>query len=174
MNRSLSVVLPVRNAGLTLADNLKHVFDVLADLTERFEVLLVDEGSTDHTVELAHELSIEYPQLRVSRRTGERVESTDIESGLDQTNGEVVFFHESEARFSPRVLRQLWESCHKEEADKGMLQRHYSQGGTHISARTHRNSTPRPLGICTERVTELDGVRMIQRAGQPTGQPALQ
>ena len=174
MNRSLSVVLPVRNAALTLADNLQHVFDVLADLTERFEVLLVDEGSTDHTLEVAHELSVQYPQLRVSRRADERVEPPDIESELEQTNGEVVFLHESPARFSPCVVRRLWELCHSEEAATGMSQRNYSQVGTGISSRAHRSSTPRPLGALAERVTKLGGVQMIQRAGERTGQSALQ
>ena len=37
----------------------------------RMKVLVVDDGSTDDSFETATELSIEYPQVRVLRRTGQ-------------------------------------------------------------------------------------------------------
>ena len=110
MTPSLSLVLPVRNAEQTLADNLADVLDVLADLTERFEVLLVDEGSTDHTTELAHDLAVRYPQLRVARKRPDDPTVSALEAGLSQTSGDVVFVQNRHARFSPNYLRQLWET----------------------------------------------------------------
>jgi hypothetical protein len=149
------------------------VFDVLADLTDRFEVLLVDQGSTDHTIEVAHELAVQYPQLRVSRRKGEWIEPLGSESQLDQTNGEVVFLHKSEARFSPRIVRRLWELCHHEETAAGREQPHRRHGGSRTEIGTRRGTAPRPLGSPAGRVTELGGVQMIRRGGDPIAQAAL-
>jgi glycosyltransferase involved in cell wall biosynthesis len=109
MTPSLTFVLPVHNAERTLADNLADVLDVLADLTERFEVLLVDEGSTDHTTELAHDLAVQYPQLRVARRRPGDPPASVLQAGLSQTNGDVVLVQNRHARFSPSYLRQMWE-----------------------------------------------------------------
>lgn len=109
MTPSLSLVLPVRNAERTLADNLADVLDVLSDLTERFEVLLVDEGSTDQTTELAQDLAVRYPQLRVARRRPGDPSVSPLQAGLSQTNGDVVLVQNRHARFSPSYLRQMWE-----------------------------------------------------------------
>ena len=167
MNRSLSVVLPVRNAELTLADNLQHVFDVLADLTERFEVLLVDEGSTDHTAEVAYELALQYPQLRVTRRKSSSGRAAVTQSELDQTSGDVVFLHESQARFSPCVLRRLWDLSRDEESGTNVPPPRHIPSGAGVSAGPRGNIVPRPFTKRAGRVTKLAGVQMIHRAGQP-------
>jgi len=64
---SLSVVLPVQNAEGTLAKQVALLLEIVPDLSDRFEILLVDDGSTDHTLDLAQELARRYPQLRVLR-----------------------------------------------------------------------------------------------------------
>lgn len=109
MTPSLSLVVPVRNAERNLAENLADVLEVLSELTERFEVLVVDEGSTDHTTELAHNLSLQYPQLRVARRSPDDASVSALQAGLSQTNGDVVLVQNRHARFSPSYLRHMWE-----------------------------------------------------------------
>ena len=111
VNRSLSLVLPVCNAEQTLAENLLHVFDVLSDLTSHFEVLLVDEGSTDHTPELAHDLALKYPQLRIARPAKNADESSAIQATLEQARGDVILIQQPHAPFRPSRVRRLWENC---------------------------------------------------------------
>jgi glycosyltransferase involved in cell wall biosynthesis len=76
---ALSVVLPVQNAEGTLAEQVARLLEIVPDLSDRFEILLVDDGSTDHTLELAQELARRYPQLRVLRhdRAGGRQAALD-------------------------------------------------------------------------------------------------
>ena len=47
MPNSLSVLLPVKNAQATLAATVQEILDVAADLSERFELLILDDGSSD-------------------------------------------------------------------------------------------------------------------------------
>jgi glycosyltransferase involved in cell wall biosynthesis len=110
VNRSLSFVFPVRNAEQTLAENLLHVFDVLSDLTERFEVLLVDEGSTDQTADLAHDLAVEYPQLRIAQSLADIADRYVVEAGADQTTDDVIVVQSPHTPFSPSHVRRLWEA----------------------------------------------------------------
>ena len=65
VKRSLSVLLPVKDVQATLSDSVHEILDVAADCGERFEVLIIDDGSTDATSEVAHELSRHYPQVRM-------------------------------------------------------------------------------------------------------------
>ena len=109
MSTSLSLVLPIRNAEHTLANNLQDVLDVLSDLTERFEILLVDEGSTDQTTDLAHNLARQYPQLRIARRRPGDPPVSALQAGLSQATGDVVLVQNRHARFSPHYVRRMWE-----------------------------------------------------------------
>ena len=67
VSRSLSVLLPVKNAQATLNSAVHEILDVMTDSGDRFEVLIIDDGSTDATSEVAHELTRHYPQIRLVR-----------------------------------------------------------------------------------------------------------
>ena len=119
MSGSLSVVLPVLNAERTLAKNLEHVLEVLSDLRERFEVLIVDQGSTDQTADVAHELATTFPQLKLARRSPEQSESSCWQADLHHTTGEFVFVHQGHMPFSGNDFRRLWEICRAEDGISG-------------------------------------------------------
>ena len=59
--------MPVRNAENTLRGEVESLLEVLPELTDRFEIIVVDDGSSDHTWEAAAELSRKFPQVRVMR-----------------------------------------------------------------------------------------------------------
>jgi cellulose synthase/poly-beta-1,6-N-acetylglucosamine synthase-like glycosyltransferase len=105
---SLSVVLPVHNAETTLTHNVYELLDVLPEIATRFEVLIVDDGSTDHTEEIAHELAHCYPQVHVVRHARRRGTNAAIQTGMTRTTGDVVFVHDESTPISASELRNLW------------------------------------------------------------------
>ena len=68
MSQSLSVILPVRNAEQKLADKVDDLLEVVADLSSELELIVVDDGSTDNTEEVAMELCRRFPQVEFLRR----------------------------------------------------------------------------------------------------------
>ena len=53
MKKSLSVLLPVHNVEMTVSDTVHQTLEIASDLAERFELLIIDDGSSDeffHTV----------------------------------------------------------------------------------------------------------------------------
>ena len=109
MERSLSVLLPVHNAQATLEDCVARILDVLPELTRRFDLLIIDDGSTDHTVEVAHELAQRYPQVRLALHSQRRGLGQAIRTGLAQTDGEMVFVHDTHPDMEPTDLPRLWQ-----------------------------------------------------------------
>jgi glycosyltransferase involved in cell wall biosynthesis len=69
VNDLLSIIVPVRNVEATLAARIESLLDLAHDLGSRFEIIVVDDGSRDHTVDVARDLARQYPQVRVIRHS---------------------------------------------------------------------------------------------------------
>jgi glycosyltransferase involved in cell wall biosynthesis len=71
-----------------------EVLDVAADLTDRFELLIIDDGSADATSEVADELTRHYPQVRMLRHSKPQGRDAALRTGIAQSRGEVVLIRE--------------------------------------------------------------------------------
>jgi hypothetical protein len=99
VQRSLSVLLPVKNAQSTLNQSVHEILEVVADSSEKFEILIIDDGSTDATSEVAHELRRHYPQIKVVRHSITKGRDAAIRTGLERSQGEVVMLRDDERGF---------------------------------------------------------------------------
>jgi glycosyltransferase involved in cell wall biosynthesis len=102
VQRSLSILLPVKDAQATLAASVHDILDVVEDSIERFELLIIDDGSTDATSEVAQELTHHYPQVRVVHHGAPLGNEAAIRTGLKRSQGEVVIMRDDHGGF--RVL----------------------------------------------------------------------
>lgn len=109
MNNTLSLIIPVRDCEATLARHVARWLEVIPELTQRFEVLIVDDGSTDHTFDVAEELAREYPQVRALRNSVPRGPQQAVRTGLEQARGDIVFVQDEPSHISSNDLRRLWE-----------------------------------------------------------------
>ena len=108
MNTSLSVLLPVHNAQAKLQRRVAEVLDVLPELTGSFDVLIIDDGSTDETPDVACDLAMQYPQVRVVRHPIRLGLSESVQTGLDHTDGDIVVVGDEQHGIRPADLRKLW------------------------------------------------------------------
>ena len=85
----VSVVMPAFNEADILATSVKSVVDGLRARDERFEVLVVENGSTDMTLSIAHDLAAEFPEIRVEHRDVADY-GRSLRSGLLGATGDAV------------------------------------------------------------------------------------
>ena len=109
MEPSLSVILPVHNAQSTLRSQIDELLDVIPDMSMQFEVVVVDDGSTDMTEDVALELVREYPQLKFTRREIQGGIDASVGDGLELCDGEIVFVHETGGTVNVGSLVRLWQ-----------------------------------------------------------------
>ncbi len=85
----LSIVVPAFNEEGSIAEAIKAIDDTAARLVDSHEIILVDDGSTDRTLERAQALCDSYPLrvLRLSRNFGKE---QAIMAGLCASNGAQV------------------------------------------------------------------------------------
>jgi glycosyltransferase involved in cell wall biosynthesis len=117
VNDSLSIILPVRDAEATLNERVHRLLDLVPDLTRQFEILVVDDGSGDHTLEVARELARQYPQVRPIALAQPSGRDVAIKTGLSQAQGRTVLVSEDGGTISPTDLRRLWSLRH----DRGVV-----------------------------------------------------
>jgi glycosyltransferase involved in cell wall biosynthesis len=110
LNRSLSVILPVHNAQAWLSESVNEILEVLAELTDRFELIILDDGSTDGTWEIGRDLARRYPQIRPLREPVRCGGSLAIQPGLREAQGDVVMAHCGEAAIDTGEIVRLWRS----------------------------------------------------------------
>lgn len=96
-----SVVVPAHDAAATLGPCVRSV---LAQTVPEFELIVVDDGSTDATLDLAR--SFTDPRVQViSRRAGGVSAARNV--GIDAATGEIVAFLDSDDLLLPRYLEAV-------------------------------------------------------------------
>ena len=113
MPPSLSALVPVRNVQNVLEPVLVSMLETLAELTRPVELIVIDDGSTDATIEVASEMTIEYPQIRVIRYGQARGWAEAIRVGLAEASGQILFFEEPGCRLPLEELALLWNAVAK-------------------------------------------------------------
>jgi dolichol-phosphate mannosyltransferase len=110
VQRSLSVLLPIKDAQATLTESVHEILDLVEDSIDRFELLIIDDGSTDATSEVAHELTRHYPQVRVVSHGTALGHEAALRVGLSRSRGEVVVTRDDNGSF--RVLERRSAAVH--------------------------------------------------------------
>ena len=101
MNPSVSIIVPVYNTAKYLCRCLDSI---LQQSFNDFEVLLVDDGSTDGSVKICDEYAAKDSRVRVFHKVNEGVSSAR-NMGLDNAVGEWVTFVDSDDELSVEGLR---------------------------------------------------------------------
>src|SRR6185369_3056742 len=85
----VSIVMPAFNEAEILATSVKSVVDGLRARAASFEVLIVENGSTDETLAIAHQIATELPEVRVAHRD-EADYGRALRAGLLGAVGDVI------------------------------------------------------------------------------------
>jgi glycosyltransferase involved in cell wall biosynthesis len=89
LNPFLSIIIPAHNEQNRLPATLEKIFNFLEKQTFTTEVLVVENGSVDKTLEIAREFAKRYPQLRVLQ--SEKGKGAAVRHGMLQAQGEYRF-----------------------------------------------------------------------------------
>jgi glycosyltransferase involved in cell wall biosynthesis len=103
----LSVVIPCYNEEEIVPTLLSRVDAALAKLGKPFEVLIIDDGSTDSTPKLLEEGMRTYPWLRVLRMAKNAGQSAGFEAGFNAARGEVIATIDADLQNDPEEIPRL-------------------------------------------------------------------
>lgn len=96
MRCTLSIVIPIYNVEAYLKQCLESIVTQTGVRTDmQAEVILVDDGSTDHSGEIADRYDAEYPWIRVIHKKNAGVAAARND-GMDAAHGEWLYFMDSD------------------------------------------------------------------------------
>jgi glycosyltransferase involved in cell wall biosynthesis len=106
--QSISAVLPAHNEEAVIGRTVERTVAALAAQRLRdFEVIVVDDGSSDATAAIVERLMDSMPEVRLIRHPVNRGYGGALRSGFDAARCEAVFFMDSDGQFDPADIRRL-------------------------------------------------------------------
>ena len=104
---SISVFFPNYNDGGTIASMVLEALRTCARMTNDYEVIVIDDASTDYSPELLDDLAAQYDHLRVIHHKQNADYGGALRSGFAAAGKELVFYTDGDAQYDPRELVAL-------------------------------------------------------------------
>ena len=93
---SVSVVMPAFNEEGNIETAIMECIQALGSTERAFEIIIVDDGSTDDTNAIATKLSVENPTVRIITNQRNLGLGGTLRNGFDNARGEFLFYTDSD------------------------------------------------------------------------------
>jgi cellulose synthase/poly-beta-1,6-N-acetylglucosamine synthase-like glycosyltransferase len=100
-----SIVLPAYNESQRIASSLDQILAHGDKRQWSFEVIVVDDGSTDGTAQIVDAYARKYPSLRLIESPENRGKGYSVRQGMFEARGDVLLF--SDTTFPRRLPRRI-------------------------------------------------------------------
>ena len=106
----LTVVVPVFNEEESLPHLCTQLYPVLESLKKNYEVIFVDDGSTDESFETLKSLSPKYSNLRAIRFRRNCRKASALSTGFKEARGELIVTMDADLQDDPQEIPRLLDA----------------------------------------------------------------
>jgi glycosyltransferase involved in cell wall biosynthesis len=164
----LSLVIPCYNEQENVTELLSRVEASLTRIDKPFEVVIIDDGSTDDTPRLLANASQTYPWLRVLRMQQNSGQSAAFQAGFDAARGQVIATIDADLQNDPAEIPRLlplldgydmvsgWRKQRSDNAFRRWQSRQANRIRNWITGETIHDSA------CSLKVYRADAIRRVQ------------
>ena len=105
---SISIFFPAYNDGGTIASLVLRAVGVASRLTPDFEVIIINDGSTDSTRDIVDELTRTYSQVRAVHHPQNRGYGGALRTGFAAATKDLIAYTDGDAQYDPAEFELLW------------------------------------------------------------------
>ena len=117
--KGLSIFFPCYNDGGTIASMVLMAKNVAMEFTDDFEIIVIDDGSSDYSQDVLYELKKIVKELKVIRHSENKGYGGALMSGFENVSKDWVFYTDGDAQYDLRDLRKFLRSV---ESDIDVIQ----------------------------------------------------
>ncbi len=113
----ISVLIPAYNEAESLPELLQKIDHVIGKMKMEYEVVVVDDGSRDGTLEVLKNLKARYPTLRVISFRKNYGKSAALSEGFRAVKGDYIITMDADLQDDPEEIPALIDKMIKEDLD---------------------------------------------------------
>jgi len=140
---SISVFFPCHNEVANLEPLVKKTLDVLTRLTGDFEIIIVDDGSTDGTDKVSDSLAAQIGAVKVVHHPTNLGYGAALQSGFKTATKELVFYTDGDGQFDvaempallPMSRRYDIVACYRLNRQEGLIRKFNAWAWTKLVCR---------------------------------------
>ena len=124
MKPSVSLVIPMYNEELNIEHAVAHSIESLEKYAGGYEILIVDDASTDRSPQIVERLVAANPKIRMLRHERNRKLGATLRTGFSAATKDLVFYMDADIPFDPDVLGRAMRAMNLTGADMIAAYRH--------------------------------------------------
>jgi glycosyltransferase involved in cell wall biosynthesis len=105
--QSISLIVPALNEAENLVETIPQAIAVLEGMDVEYEVIVVDDGSTDDTPRVMHKLRAAHPHLRSVRLRRNAGKAAAMSIGFDLAEGDILVTMDADGQDEPHAIPVL-------------------------------------------------------------------
>ncbi len=157
----LSVVIPAYNEEKRLGKTLKRVDNYLREQEESYEIIVVNDGSSDQTVELVKELKKEMKNLKLVDLKKNQGKGYAVKKGVESSLGRLILFTDADNSTPIEELGNLKQTLRSTEAKVAIGSRYLKNSNVKRKQPRYRIAMGR-VGNMLIRLFLIDDIRDTQ------------
>jgi glycosyltransferase involved in cell wall biosynthesis len=170
----ISVVVPLFNEDESLPELTAWIDKVMIDNNFSYEIILVDDGSTDRSWEVIEELRSQNPAIKGIKFRRNYGKSAALNVGFEATQGNVVITMDADLQDSPDEIPELYRRIKEEKLDiiSGWKKKRYDPITKTIPTKLFNAATRKMSGIelndfnCGLKAYRSDVIKTIEVYGE--------
>ncbi len=103
----LSIVIPVYNEESNLAPLMERLYPVIQGTGKSFEIIFINDGSSDRSLELLRNIVEDYPGVKVIEFNGNFGQHMAILAAFEMSQGEIVITMDADLQNPPEEIPRL-------------------------------------------------------------------
>ena len=110
----ITIFIPAHNEEASIASTVRYLFERLNYPADKYEILVIDDASTDRTPEILADLQDQYPLLRVITIVKNRGKAHGFNVALGYANGDFILSNDADTKPNPDALWQYMSYFERE------------------------------------------------------------
>ncbi len=107
MRSTVSLVIPCYNASKHITETIIQADRILRENSERYEIIIAEDGSTDGTTEIVREIATKHSHVYHNHKKHRQGKGKALENAFNEANGQILIFMDADSSISPSNLPEI-------------------------------------------------------------------